>query len=82
MKLSTEMRAAEKVIARARDLISSGGRICHYCPRFYGNNTIIPDKEFNALAEALDEYERLAKLSEDESEDGPTRNQKLTRLMK
>ena len=55
------MKAAAQVIARAQDAVSEAGR-SHKC-----DGAIIPDEEFQALVEALDDYEGLAKMDKDDA---------------
>ena len=82
--MNDEMKATAQVIAKAQAVVSEGGQLTS--DTYWDNNdepegqVVIPQKEFTALAEALDDWEGLAELSEVECEDGPTRNQRFTRL--
>ena len=58
------MRAAAQVIARARDVLSETGRPCHGCPQYDDNVGVVPDKEFQALLEAVDDYDTLCDLQD------------------
>jgi len=81
--MNTEMKAAAQVIATAKAAVSEGGRLTrdlYWDNHFdFESQVIIPVKVFEALAEAVDDYEGLAELSLDESEDGPSRIQRFMR---
>ncbi len=86
MIASSTMKAAAQVIARARDVVREAGRDHRH------NDAVVPDAEFQALAEALDDWDGLNELqpatdddwrewANEEDEDGPNRTQRITRLM-
>ena len=80
--MNIEMKAAAQVIARAKEALSEGTATCPECGKHLYNHTVTPDAEMDALDDAIDDWEDLAEVPQDECEDGPARNQRLTRLMR
>jgi len=70
---NSTMRAAAQVIAKSRDLVSEGGQLTrdlYWDPKFqWEDHVIVPEKLFEALADAMDDYDSLCDLLDmDETE--------------
>ncbi len=61
--MNIEMKAAAQIIARARDVVREAGRDCQH------NDAVVPDAEFQALAEALDDFDGLTEPSPADEEE-------------
>ena len=58
------MQAAAQVIARAKDVVSAAGRPCFECQCCKEHDAIVPNKDFQALYEAVDDYYTLSDLED------------------
>ena len=89
--MNKTMKAVAQIIPTARALISEGTATCPECGKHLYQHTVTPDAETDALHQALDEYDDALRPATEqdwwnwflaEDEDGPTRNQRTTRLMR
>ena len=58
------MTAAAQVIARARDVLSEAGRPGLLDLSLNQDVAVVPDKEFKALYDAIDDYDTLCDLED------------------